>query len=63
MRIYSQETGQVILTRNVTWQYVLHTNPSPAQQTILSPHEGREEGDIADDGWGCTSRPGGGGDY
>ena len=42
---------------------MLHTNPSPAQQTIPSPNEDGEGGDIADEGRGGTSRPGGGGDY
>ena len=42
---------------------MLHTNPSPAQQTIPSPNEDGEGGDIADEGRGRTSRPGGGGDY
>ena len=42
---------------------MLHTNPSPAQQTIPSPNEDGEGGDIADEGRGGTSCPGGGGDY
>ncbi len=49
MRIYSKDTGQVILSRNVTWH---HATPSSAQQTLPSPNVGGEG----------TSRPGGGGD-
>ena len=62
VRVYSKETRQVLITRNVTWQYVPPAIPSPALQKTL--HEapmpvGGE--DPVEEGMESTSRPGGGG--
>lgn len=37
MRIHSKETSQVVLTRIVTWHFVLPTTPLSARQATPSP--------------------------
>ena len=57
-RILSQETGQMHITRDVTWRHVPTPAPLSAQQTLPAPVEGREDDEIAVEGREGTSIPG-----
>ena len=64
MRIYSQETGEIVISRDVTWRHVLIPAPTSVPQSISAPSERGETESIADDsreGREGTSRQGGGG--
>ena len=61
-RMLSQETGQLRITRDVTWRHVPTPAPLSAQQTLPAPVEGGEDDEIAVEGREGTSIPGGGGD-
>ena len=64
MRIYSQETGEIVISRDVTWRHV-PTPPLPSvPQSISAPGERGETENTADEsreGREGTSRQGGGG--
>ena len=64
MRIYSQETGKIVISRDVPWRHV-PTPPLPSvPQSIFAPSERGETESTADDrreGREGTSRQGGGG--
>ena len=63
VRIYSKETRQVLITRNVTWQHVPPATPSSALQKVPAPVGGEDSGvQPAGEGREGTSRPGGGGE-
>ena len=61
-RILSQETGQVHITRDVTWRRVPTPAPLSAQQTLPAPFECGKDDEIAVEGREGTSISGGGGD-
>ena len=64
MRIYSQETGEIIISRDVSWCHVPTSPPTSVPQSISAPSERRETESTADEsreGREGTSRQGGGG--
>ena len=64
MRIYSQETGGILISRDVTWRHVPTPPLTSVPQSISAPSERGETETTADEsreGREGTSRPGGGG--
>ena len=64
MRIYSQETGEVVISSDVTWRYVPTPPLTSVPQSISAPSERGETESTADEsreGREGTSRQGGGG--
>ena len=64
MRIYSQETGEIVISRDVTWRHVPTPPLTSVPQSISAPSERGETESTADEsreGREGTSRQGGGG--
>ena len=64
MRIYSQETGEIVISRDVTWRHVPTPPLTSVPQSISAPSERGETESIADEskeGREGTSRQGGAG--
>ena len=64
MRIYSQETGEIVISRDVTWRHVPTPPLTSIPQSISAPNErGKTErtADESREGREGTSRQGGGG--
>ena len=64
MRIYSQETGEIVISRDVTWRHVPTPPLTSVPQSISVPSEREETESTADEsreGREGTSRQGGGG--
>ncbi|CAN0185814.1 unnamed protein product, partial [Ascophyllum nodosum] len=64
MRIYSQATGEIVISRDVTWRHVPTPPLTSVPQSISAPSERGETGSTADEsreGREGTSRQGGGG--
>ena len=64
MRIYSQETGEIVISCDVTWRHVLTPPLTSVPQSISAPSERGETESTADEsreGREGTSRQGGGG--
>ena len=64
MRIYSQETGETVISRDVTWRHVPTPPLTSVPQSIYAPSERGETESTADEsreGREGTSRQGGGG--
>ena len=64
MRIYSQETGEIVISRNVTWRHVPTPPLTSVAQSISAPSERGETESTADEsreGREGASRQGGGG--
>ena len=64
MRIYSQETGEIVISRDVTWRHVPTPPLTPVPQSISAPSERGETESTADESREVqegTSRQGGGG--
>ena len=64
MRIYSQETGEIVISRDVTWRHVPTLPLTSVPQSISAPSERGETESTADEsreGREGTSSQGGGG--
>ena len=64
MRIYSQETGEIVISRDVTWRHVPTPPLTSVPQSISAPSERGETESTTDEsreGREGTSRQGGGG--
>ena len=64
MRIYSQQTGEIVISRDVTWRHVPTLPLTSVPQSISAPSERGETESTADEsmeGREGTSRQGGGG--
>ena len=64
LRIYSQETGEIVISRDATWRHVPTPLLTSVPQSISAPSERGETESTADEsreGREGTSRQGGGG--
>ena len=64
MRMFSQETGEIVISRDVTWRHVTTTPLTSVPQSISAPSERGKTESTADEsreGREGTSRQGGGG--